>query len=1146
MRKLYSRIFLGLIAMLCSYLSFAQVSVTATAGTTGPTSYTTLKTAFDAVNAGTHQGVVTINITGNTTETASAVLNASGTPANYTAVNINTSGSFTVSMNLAAALIDLNGADNVTLNGNSTLTLSNTNVAGSVFVLRNDATTNMIKNVTIKGATNLVTSGFPTAGVINFGTGTSTGNDGNTFDNCDVDGTANASCLLFSSGSTTTTGIENSGNIIKNSKFHDNISNTLTTSMAIVLSDGNTDWTIQNNSIYHTAAISTTQQLLVRGILIVPDFTSDFHNVTGNFIGGNAANAAGTMSLTATGASGAIGFIGMDIETGGAGNTVSNNTVRNVTGTYALAAGSFSNAGIFGFIGGFNGTSTFSNNTVSNINLSNTGGFLTFNAIHVNARVTAAATVTPTFNVTGNTVNNLTLNSGTAGGDVQAHGIRLETSSSANLVNTSIANPTFNVTGNTVTNVSVPFAGAATFFRAIGTIVTQGGTSPNFSTAVLFPKADISNNNIHTISSSSTLANYGAAGVTGIHFGGASGANTTDIIKINSNTIYDLSATNTGDVGSVVTGILATLGVHEIQKNKIYDLKNSAVPTTTTNNPGIVGITVRNAVGTSNVFNNFISLGTGVTTNVQIYGLINNFNATGPINFTYNTVVVTGAGAAGNSKPTAAMVRGTETFGNTIATPVSVTNNIFYNTRTGGGKHYAVANTAATPATGWTSSYNNVYSSTAATVALWGTTDINAATYNTNASDANSKSVTVTFTNVATGDLHLTGASFNDANLNGLPVAGITTDIDGDARSASAPKMGADEPVCTTTTITTQPTAQTVCAGGALNLSVVATGTNLSYQWRRGGNNITGATSATYTVAAAAAGDAGNYDVVISSPCGNLTSNAVAVTVNTAPTITAQPTAQAACNGSNAVFTVTATGTGLTYQWQLNGANVTAGTGATTSTYTVPASAATTGNYTVIVSNGSCPVTSSAVALTITPATAITTQPTAVTACQGNATFTVAATGGNLTYQWKLNGNNVTVGTGGTTNTYTVPVTAANAGTYTVVVTGACGAVTSNNAVLTVQNCTSVPNVDADVTSMTLMPNLVHDMTTLRVVSTRTMKMNWNIVDAQGKVVLTISRQVMAGKNDIALYLGQLSSGTYHLQGATEKGTTNVLRFVKQ
>ncbi len=53
----------------------AQVDVTASAGTLNA-SYTTLKGAFDAINAGTHQGTITIGLSGDTTETAPAVLNA--------------------------------------------------------------------------------------------------------------------------------------------------------------------------------------------------------------------------------------------------------------------------------------------------------------------------------------------------------------------------------------------------------------------------------------------------------------------------------------------------------------------------------------------------------------------------------------------------------------------------------------------------------------------------------------------------------------------------------------------------------------------------------------------------------------------------------------------------------------------------------------------------------------------------------------------------------------------------------------------------------------------------------------------------------------------------------------------------------------
>ena len=47
----------------------AQVDVTASAGTPAA-SYTTLKGAFDAINAGTHQGVIAIGLSGDTTETA--------------------------------------------------------------------------------------------------------------------------------------------------------------------------------------------------------------------------------------------------------------------------------------------------------------------------------------------------------------------------------------------------------------------------------------------------------------------------------------------------------------------------------------------------------------------------------------------------------------------------------------------------------------------------------------------------------------------------------------------------------------------------------------------------------------------------------------------------------------------------------------------------------------------------------------------------------------------------------------------------------------------------------------------------------------------------------------------------------------------
>jgi hypothetical protein len=77
-----------------------------TVGTT-PTAYATLKDAFDAVNAGTHQGAITIEVCGDTTEAASAVLNSGEiAPAVYTSVNIIPVGAArSISGNIVGAVV---------------------------------------------------------------------------------------------------------------------------------------------------------------------------------------------------------------------------------------------------------------------------------------------------------------------------------------------------------------------------------------------------------------------------------------------------------------------------------------------------------------------------------------------------------------------------------------------------------------------------------------------------------------------------------------------------------------------------------------------------------------------------------------------------------------------------------------------------------------------------------------------------------------------------------------------------------------------------------------------------------------------------------------------------------------------------------
>src|SRR5213079_1714406 len=170
-------------------------------------------------------------------------------------------------------------------------------------------------------------------------------------------------------------------------------------------------------------------------------------------------------------------------------------------------------------------------------------------------------------------------------------------------------------------------------------------------------------------------------------------------------------------------------------------------------------------------------------------------------------------------------------------------------------------------------------------------------------------------------------------------------------------------------TITTQPASQTVTAGQRAAFTVTAAGTApLSYQWQKNGTAIGAATAASYTTPATTASDNGDqFTVVVSNTAGSVTSNAAALTVNSAPvapTITRQPASQTVTAGQRATFTVTATGTApLSYQWQKNG---TAIGGATAASYTTPATTvADNGNqFTVVVSNAAGSVTSNAAALT--------------------------------------------------------------------------------------------------------------------------------------------------------------------------------------
>jgi len=146
--------------------------------------------------------------------------------------------------------------------------------------------------------------------------------------------------------------------------------------------------------------------------------------------------------------------------------------------------------------------------------------------------------------------------------------------------------------------------------------------------------------------------------------------------------------------------------------------------------------------------------------------------------------------------------------------------------------------------------------------------------------------------------------------------------------------------------------------------------------------------------------------------------------------------------GSNVAFQVTATGSGtLGYQWQLNGVNITGATATSLSLTNIqPANA---GTYTVIVTDSTGSTTSQASTLTTQPASQF-------VAAGSDVTFNYGPTGqAPFTYQWKLNGSNLS---GATSATYTLSsVTTAKAGGYSVTATDANGVVSNSwLAVLTV------------------------------------------------------------------------------------------------
>jgi hypothetical protein len=206
--------------------------------------------------------------------------------------------------------------------------------------------------------------------------------------------------------------------------------------------------------------------------------------------------------------------------------------------------------------------------------------------------------------------------------------------------------------------------------------------------------------------------------------------------------------------------------------------------------------------------------------------------------------------------------------------------------------------------------------------------------------------------------------------------------------------------------IVTQPVGGLIrLAGSNVSFSVTAAGSApLAYQWRLNGlslaNNarISGANGTNLNITALVTTDTGSYDVIVSNIYSSATSQVATLSVLVPPGISTQPQSTAVIVGSNATFSVTATGSSpLSYVWWKDGGILSNGgrvSGATTNKLTVAATTTNdAGGYSVVLSNAVGSITSSVATLSVlVPATI--TSPTNLAWRQGAfLSFTVTATG---------------------------------------------------------------------------------------------------------------------------------------------------------
>ena len=757
--------------------------------------YTSLKSAFDAINHGTHTGDIEIKLRQSTIETASAVLYQSGYTGGggtsaYTSVNIYpTVSGLTITGNLAAPLIDLNGADNVVLDGrvNETgttkdLVISNTSnsaVAGTSTVrFWNDASNNTVEYCSIKGSE---TATVTPSGIIFFSAGIATGNNNNTIDNNNITSSTDATRPLNAIYSAGTVGFENSNLVISNNTIYDFLSRS-TASNGINLTAGTTTGSITGNSLYETTSFIPTGNVAYTGIAVNNPGAGNGFTITNNYIGGQAAlcgggawsksnafnntfmgislNVASTVAASVQGntiqnftwGNSAVGaWTGINVIAGNVNiGTTAGNTIGASTGTGSVNISGGSTATVvYGINIASTGTVDCENNTIASINVSNTDGTLASNFYGINKSATAGTTIISNNTIgSSNTANSINANSGSTVSAQLVYGIY----SAGTGTVTINANEVGNLTNGTTNGTT-----AAT--GLINGICSTNGTNT------------ISNNSIHDLSianADSTAINL--ASVCGI-------ALTSNTLRtVSGNTIYNLSNNYASFKGSIIGLYFSgSAGANVVSGNFVYGL--SVNPSSTA--ASVYG--VRIASGTTNYFNNIINLGGNTAT--TLYGI---YEPGLVMNLYFNTIHISGSLGTGITNPSYALYSASSN--NTR----NFSSNIFSNVRstTGGTNLHYAAFFNYTGATNLTLDYNDYFvSGTGSVLGYYNAANVSALPLIA-AKDLLSVSVDPVFSNA--GGTTASDYKPSSSTLRATPIGAVATDYAGTTR-ATTPTMGAYE-----------------------------------------------------------------------------------------------------------------------------------------------------------------------------------------------------------------------------------------------------------------------------------------------------------------------------------------------------------------